>query len=230
MGLFGRRRRDHDEARDDDDYDNYDDYDNESYDGEALDPAGGEAGGDLFDDAGPYDVEDAPEDGVNRLDLGALRLPVRDNSQLKVKLNPDGSASEIYIITELCVITVSVFAAPRSSGLWRDEWCGDLARDMRAKKADVHSATGVWGQELVVTFPGEVLRFVGVDGPRWMMRAAVSSLPERVENAAAALYELVRGTVVVRGEIPMPVGMPLPLQLPPAIAQHIAAQAAAGNA
>ena len=226
MGLFGRRKRDLDDEVPelDDAYgdENYDDY------GDDVDFEGGEVGGDLFDDAGPYDVDDAPEDGVPRLDLGAVRLPVTPgSSELKVKMNPDGTASEVYILTELCVITVSVFAAPRSNELWREEWCGDLARDMRDKGANVRSVTGAWGQELVVTFPGEVLRFLGVDGPRWMLRAVVSSLPERMENAAAALYELVRGTVVVRGSIPMPVGMPLPLQLPPAVAAHIRAQGGA---
>jgi hypothetical protein len=216
VGLFGRRKRDLDDEGDyDDGYDGYaEDYD---------DSEGGEVGGDLFDDAGPYDVEDAPEDGVPRLDLGALRLPVTPgSSELKVKMNPDGTASEVYLIVpDLCVITVSVFAAPRSNELWREEWCGDLARDMRDKGADVRSVAGAWGQELVVNFPGEVLRFLGVDGPRWMLRGVSSSPSERMENAAAALYELVRGTVVVRGTIPMPVGMPLPLQLPPAVAEHI---------
>lgn len=232
MALFGRRKRDlEDEAPEfDDDYadDEYgeDDLDDDFGDGDVD----GEVGGDLFDDAGPYDVEDAPRDGVPRLDLGALRVPVTPgSSELKVKMNPDGTASEVYlIIPELCVITVSVFAAPRSNELWREEWCGDLAKDMRDKGADVRSMAGSWGQELVVNFPGEVLRFLGVDGPRWMLRAVASSPAERVDNAAAALYELVRGTVVVRGTIPMPVGMPLPLQLPAAVAAHIRNQAAGG--
>ncbi|OLF16917.1 DUF3710 domain-containing protein [Actinophytocola xanthii] len=232
MGLFRRRRRDlEDEAfRVDGDYADsdarYDDGYEDGYEDEYGDHEAGEVGGDLFDDAGPYDVEDVPEDGVPRIDLGALRLPVTaGQSELKVRMRPDGTANEAYLITDICVLTVGVFAAPRSAELWREEWCGDLARDMRAKGAAVHSAAGAWGQELLVSFPGEVNRFVGVDGPRWMMRAVATSAPERAENAAAALYELVRGTVVVRGEVPMPVGMPLPLQLPPALAAHIRGQA-----
>jgi hypothetical protein len=69
---------------------------------------------------------------------------------------------------------------------------------------------------------GEIqLRFVGVDGPRWMLRGVVAGPPDRLENSTAALYELVRGTVVVRGTQPMPVRTPLPIELPPAIANHI---------
>lgn len=233
MGLFGRRKRDlDDEAPALDDY--ADDYAEDEYaggddeDGELLEE--GEVGGDLFDDAGPYDVDDAPEDGVPRLDLGALRLPVPPETSLRVKANPDGTASEIYlIIPELCAISVSVYAAPRSNTLWREEWCGDLAKEMRGNGADVRSFAGSWGQELVVRFPGEVMRFLGVDGPRWMLRVVTSSPLERVENAAAATYELVRGTVVVRGTIPMPVGMPLPLELPPALAAHIRGQQQQGG-
>jgi Protein of unknown function (DUF3710) len=228
VALFGRRKRDLDDEAPEFDEDYADDEYDEDDDAVFED---GEVGGDLFDDAGPYDVDDAPEDGVPRLDLGALRVPVTPgSSELKVKMNPDGSLNEIYlIIPDLCVITVSVFAAPRSNALWREEWCGDLARDMREKGADVRSLAGAWGQELVVKFPGEVLRFLGVDGPRWMLRAVASSPAERMENAAAALYELVRGTVVVRGSIPMPVGMPLPLQLPAEVAAHIRGNQAGAN-
>ncbi|HEX2130800.1 MAG TPA: DUF3710 domain-containing protein [Actinophytocola sp.] len=217
MGLFGRRKRDlEDEAPD---------YDGE-YDGDDV-YEGGEVGGDLFDDAGPYDVEDAPEDGVKRLDLGAVRFPVPPGAALRAKFNTDGTASEAYVLTDMCVITVSVFAAPRSGELWREEWCGDLASDMRKQGNQVRSVAGAWGQELLITMPNETLRFVGVDGPRWMLRAVVSSPPERVENAAAALYALVRGAVVVRGSVPMPVGTPLPLELPEAVQEHIRAQARA---
>jgi hypothetical protein len=240
VGLFRRRGRDLDDeaAEFDGDYADYDEgYGHGSGDGygdeqgdryadEAGDHEAGEVGGDLFDDAGPYDVEDVPEDGVPRIDLGALRLPMTAGpSELKVNMKADGTANEAYLITDICVLTVGVFAAPRSSELWREEWCGDLARDMRAKGATVHSAAGAWGQELVVSFPGQVNRFVGVDGPRWMMRAVATSAPERAENAAAVLYEVVRGTVVVRGSTAMPVGMPLPLELPPALAAHIRGQA-----
>ena len=80
---------------------------------------------------------------------------------------------------------------------------------------------GEWGLELLAAL-GEVhLRFVGVDGPRWMLRGVVAGPVDRLENSTAALYELVRGTVVVRGTQPMPVRTPLPIELPPAIAAHI---------
>jgi Protein of unknown function (DUF3710) len=214
VGLFGRRKRDREEPEFADDYDDVDDYDE----------VDGEVGGDLFDDAGPYDVDDAPEDGVQRRDYGALRLAVPQLTGFDANLNPDGSASEIYLFTEFCALSVAVYAAPRSSELWREEWCGDLAKDIRGKGGNVRSVAGAWGQELVVTYPREVIHFVGVDGPRWMLRGVVSSPHERMENAAAALYDLIRGAVVVRGEIPMPVGMPLPLRLSPEEAAHVAAR------
>ncbi|MCT2583980.1 DUF3710 domain-containing protein [Actinophytocola gossypii] len=236
MGLFGRRKRD----LDDEEPGFADDYDGDAEYGEL----GGEVGGDLFDDAGPYDTEDAPADGVPRLDFGAVRLPVTPcvgfrltpgnglepvrGSRFAAKMSQDGAvASELNFATELCLVTLSAYAAPRSGELWREEWCGELADNMRAKGTKVQSTAGAWGQELLATYPGEVWRFVGVDGPRWLLRAAVCSAPDRVDNAAAALYELMRGTVVVRGTTPMPVGMPLPLTLPPPVLAYVQAQARA---
>ena len=94
MGLFGRRRRDDDVDEDYEDVEGYDD-------GYEV------VGGDLFDGAGPWDEEDAPEDGLNRLDLGSVRLPVPDGAQLQVELNPDGTARAVHVITPSGQITVN---------------------------------------------------------------------------------------------------------------------------
>jgi len=102
--------------------------------------------------------------------------------------------------------------------------CGELAEQLRTDGAKVRSAAGEWGQELVAVLGEVSLRFVGVDGPRWMLRGVVAGPPELAEQSTHALHDLVRGTVVVRGSQPMPVRTPLPIELPESIAQHIQAQ------
>ncbi|MGX7826779.1 DUF3710 domain-containing protein [Actinokineospora sp. 24-640] len=170
---------------------------------------------------GPYDVEDAPEDDMPRLDLGAVRFPVPDGAQLQVEMDPSGPVRAVHMLTQIGQFTVTAYAAPRSGGLWR-EICGELAEQLRGDGAKVYSAVGDWGQELSASMGEAALRFVGVDGPRWMLRGVVAGPPELAENSAKALRELLRRTVVVRGNSPMPVRTPLPLELPQAIAEHIA--------
>lgn len=210
MGLFGRKRRKHDDepvARHDDHID--EDYvDDDDLDGDA--PL-----------EGPYDVEDAPDDDLPRLDLGSVRFPVPDGAQLQVEMDPAGPVRAVHVVTPIGQFTLNAYAAPKSGGLWR-EVCGELAEQLRGDGATVHSAVGDWGQELSASLGEVALRFVGVDGPRWMLRGVVAGPPQAAEMSVPALRELLRRTVVVRGTQPMPVRTPLPIELPAAIAAHIA--------
>ncbi len=218
MGLFGRRKR----AERDDYEPEYYEHD-DAQDGDVADDVEPEFEGDLFEYAGPHDEADAPDDGLNRLDLGSVRLPVPDGAQLQVEMDANRAVRAVHVVTPAGQLTVNAYAAPKSGGLWR-EVCGELAEQLRGDGATVRSAAGEWGQELVAALGEVQLRFVGVDGPRWMLRGVVAGPPELAEQSTHALYDLVRGTVVVRGTQPMPVRTPLPIELPPSIAQHIQAQ------
>jgi hypothetical protein len=220
VGLFGRRRRtdrEPDPVPESDEYDSEQDSEEDS-----------EFEGDLFEYAGPHDEADEPDDGVNRLDLGSVRLPVPDGAQLQVEMDPNGGVRAVHVVTPAGQLTVNAYAAPKSGGLWSDV-CGELANQLRGDGATVRSISGEWGQELVAALGEVSLRFVGVDGPRWMLRGVVAGPPELADQSAHALTDLVRGTVVVRGTQPMPVRTPLQIELPPAIAQHIAQQSASPN-
>ena len=61
--------------------------------------------------------------------------------------------------------------------------------------------------------PG-VVRFIGVDGYRWMIRCVVNGLPERADALAAEAREALADTVVRRGDTPLPVRTPLPCSCP----------------
>jgi hypothetical protein len=136
-------------------------------------------------------------------------------------MDPKGPVRAVHVVGPTGQVTVNAYAAPRSGGLWR-EVSTELAEQLRGDGATVRTTTGEWGLELMAALGEVQLRFVGVDGPRWMLRGVVAGPPDLAEQSSAALHDLVRGTVVVRGSQPMPVRTPLPIELPPAIAQHIA--------
>jgi hypothetical protein len=213
VGLFGRRgRRGAEES--------------EPLDGDLG--YSGHVEGSLVSEFGPYDEEDEPDDGLSRLDLGSLRIPVPDGAQLQVEMDPAGPVRAVHVITPHGQFTLNAYAAPKSGGLW-EEVCGELAAQLRGDGATVRSLAGDWGQELSVSLGQVALRFVGVDGPRWMLRGVVAGPPDRARASADALRELLQGTVVVRGSQPMPVRTPLPIDLPEAIAEHIAQAQADGG-
>ncbi|MGH3672883.1 MAG: DUF3710 domain-containing protein, partial [Pseudonocardiaceae bacterium] len=48
---------------------------------------------------GPYDVEEEPDDGWSRLDLGSLRLPIPEGAQLQVEVDRSGPLLALHLIT-----------------------------------------------------------------------------------------------------------------------------------
>jgi hypothetical protein len=169
---------------------------------------------------GPYDVAEAPDDGRIRLDLGSLRLPVPQGAQLQVEVDRSGPVRAVHLMTGLGQVTVTAFAAPRSGGLWR-EVCRELVTRLRADGARVGRAAGEWGEEIEAVTAQGVLRFLAVDGPRWMLRGVAVGPAEHADARTALLRDVIREAVVVRGPEPLPVRSPLPLQLPGPLAEQL---------
>lgn len=229
MGIFRRKRREEPEPDRlaDVEADEYDEYDAAEYDGDHVGSADetGDAGPAYeAQDSGPFDAADAPDDGLPRMDLGSVRVPVPDGSQVQVEMDQaSGNVRAVHVVTTHGQVTVSAYAAPRSGGLWR-EVSAELADQLRTDGAKVTSGRGEWGLELSAIVGEVALRFVGVDGPRWMLRGVIASPQSQAAQAPTVLRDIVRDTIVVRGENPMPVRTPLPIELPDAVAAHIAEQ------
>jgi hypothetical protein len=219
VALFRRGQRTPDEEPEPGEFVEYDAYDT---DGEPS----GEYAEDDYDEelvdhvGGPFDEAEAPEDGLGRLDLGSVRLPLPDQSQVQVEMDPEGPLRAVHVMTPNGRLTIGAYAAPKSGELW-PEISRELAEQLHGDGARVRRENGEWGTELVAFVNDVLLRFVGVDGPRWMLRAVAAGPKESSAKAAEELRDIVRGTVVVRGDQPMPVRTPLPLQLPAEIAEHI---------
>jgi hypothetical protein len=130
-----------------------------------------------------------------------------------------------------------VFAAPRSEGIW-DEVRAEIRKQLFTDGVAAEEAEGDYGVELrarVRTPDGLTdIRFVGIDGPRWLVRAVFQG-PAAIDPAAApALLECLQNLVVDRGHEAMPVREPLPLHLPKEVtdagAENAAAEPAAAGA
>ncbi|MGJ7904961.1 DUF3710 domain-containing protein [Actinopolyspora sp. H202] len=180
-------------------------------------------GADSAPEGGPYDTHEAPHDEVERLDLGSVRLPVPENSQLQVEVDPEGPVRAVHLLTPSGRLTVSAFAAPRTGDLWQ-EVRQELIEQLRSDGAQVRHEQGIWDTELVADTDRTSLRFVGVDGPRWLLRGVAASPSEDLEACTKLLYAVIDETIVDRGSDPMPVRTPLPIELPDEIAQHIQQQ------
>jgi Protein of unknown function (DUF3710) len=183
---------------------------------------------------GPFDIEDFDDPAAAtaaRLDLGAVLLPLPEGAQLQVELTETGVPSAVWVVTANGRFTVAAYAAPKTGGLWR-EVAGELAESLRKDGAEVSIQDGRWGREVVGTAAG-VVRFIGVDGYRWMIRCVVNASTETVDALTEEARNALMDTVVRRGDTPLPVRTPLPVQLPEPMASQLreaaAAQGAAGG-
>jgi hypothetical protein len=194
--------------------------------------------------SGPYDEADAPDDGVARIDLGAIRLPALPGMDLRVELSPQQKVIGATLRAGNSLLQVSAFAAPRAAGIW-DDVRAELAATASGQGGSLREAEGPFGLELTGTIlappppqPGattppqpvrRAARFLGVDGPRWFLRGLITGPAAGDAEAAQPLETAFRGIVVARGTEPMPVREQLPLRLPPQAAAQLARQQAAGQ-
>ena len=210
MGIFRRKAQDQDERA--------------TVDSDVAEEATEETvPPDRFDRTrGPFDSSEV-DDAEGRLDLGALRIGAVDGMELRLEIDQEQQAvtSAVAVLGDSAA-QLQAFAAPRSGGLWaeiRDE----IAASITTQGGTAEHAAGPLGPELRTRMPqagpkGQTVyapaRFVGVDGPRWFLRAVFSGQAAIGDGAAEPLYDLVRQTVVVRGDSPMAPREMLPLQLP----------------
>ncbi|GAA5181487.1 hypothetical protein GCM10023322_16290 [Rugosimonospora acidiphila] len=175
---------------------------------------------------GPYDITEAPS-GVERLDLGSLQIPAINGVEIRVQANPDGSIAQIVLVNGASALQLGVFAAPRSSGIW-DEVRAEIRDSLTADGARAEEVRGEYGTELTAkirTPDGSAdVRFIGVDGPRWMVRAVYQGAAAADPSVAGPLAECLRELVVDRGREAMPVREALPLRLPRDAADQVQAQ------
>jgi hypothetical protein len=193
---------------------------------------GGHGESDGFDDSeGPFDVEEFDDPSVvtvGRHDLGSVLIPENDAAELAVEVNAQGVPTMVWMVTPNGRYNITAYAAPKTGGLWR-EVVTEIAESLRNDSAQVRVEDGPWGREVVglVTKGPEpvVMRFVGVDGYRWMVRGAAIGSPETADAIAADVRKALTDTVVRRGDTPQPVRAMLNLELSESLVSRLRARA-----
>ncbi|MEV0797067.1 DUF3710 domain-containing protein [Kribbella sp. NPDC050281] len=176
---------------------------------------------------GPFDsTEVDPEvlEAEDRIDLGALVVTGMPGMELRLQVEEQsGQVQAVLLVLDDSALELRAFAAPKTSGIW-SEVRREIAAEASRMGGTATESEGSFGTELVLVVPvedpeGQIFsqtsRVLGVDGPRWLLRATVLGRAAVEPDAASAMEEALRNVVVVRGSEPMAVRESLPLRLPP---------------
>lgn len=173
--------------------------------------------------AGPYDADDLPDDGVARLDLGSLLVAPTQDRELRVQVDEQsGAVRAVLLASDAGALELRAFAAPRNGDLW-SEIRPQIAADAARRGGTATEREGRFGTELVcevrMTRPDgatgtQTSRVIGINGPRWLLRATLLGDPARDPETADDWEAAIAQVAVRRGAHAMPVGEQLPLSLP----------------
>jgi hypothetical protein len=170
---------------------------------------------------GPWDVAEVHDPRVGRVDFGSLLLHVPQGVDIRLIMPNDDEIVAVEMHAARTVLQLTAFAAPRG-GMW-DEVRHELAQDIarRSGTAREQGGTGVelWAQTKDRNIPfGEHgirhARFLGADGPSWLLRGVLSWRGKPVEAEVSAFEDVFRDAVVVRGNADLADRTPLPLSAP----------------
>ncbi|MBC9945162.1 DUF3710 domain-containing protein [Leucobacter sp. cx-328] len=170
--------------------------------------------------AGPFDFTEVPAMRPY-VDLGGIKVAPREGLQMRLEV--DERAKRVVAATlgyAESQLQLQAFAAPKTTGLWH-QTRAELAAQLTQQGAKVLELEGALGTDLLVTTPAVAgqngpreIRFIGVDGPRWMLRGLIMGKGASDLESYDQLIELFRETVVIRGDQPLPPGEMLALKVP----------------
>lgn len=173
-------------------------------------------------DTGPFDgatvdIEefDFSDFSQGILNLGSLKLPLPTESQVQVEMGEQGPRM-LHVVTRFGRITPVAFAAPKSSGHWRQA-VSELVEEMRGDGLTPAVEDGPWGREIVAEGSAGTMRLIGTDGPagsRWMLRFTLAGPNELAHDLTDLGREVFARTFVYRGDAAILAGSSLPVALP----------------
>jgi hypothetical protein len=164
--------------------------------------------------SGPYDASEVDLEAGGRVDLGSLLIAPTRGREVRVQVDEASQAVQAVLVAGPDgALELRAFAAPRHSDMW-SEVRPQLVADLEARGGTAVEQEGRFGTELLCERPVQLAdgktvvqpsRIIGINGPRWFLRATLLGGPAR------SLAEV----VVRRGDQAMPAGDALPLALPP---------------
>jgi hypothetical protein len=167
-------------------------------------------------------------DTSSMLNLGPLFLPNIPGLEVHLDLDPrSGVGKSVSLHLNMTIAEVQVFAAATNEDLWasmRDA----IVSGLREQKVDCTVEMGQFGTEIHAVMPTvdldgnahvQPVRFVGVRGPRWLIRVVISgdgALPSANPDpiTESGINEVISRLVIHRGEDPLPPGERLALRSP----------------
>lgn len=174
---------------------------------------------------GPFEFG-SEVDTSSMLDLGSLFLPNIPGLEVHLDLDPrSGIGKSVSLHLNMTIAEVQVFAAAVNDDPWavmRDA----IVSGLREQKVDCTVEMGRFGTEIHAVMPTvdldgnahvQPVRFVGVRGTRWFVRAVISgdgALPITHLNSDPEIDEVISKLVINRGEEPLPPGERLVLRSP----------------
>lgn len=177
-------------------------------------------------EVGPFDIDSAPDGLVTGewVDLGSMMLAPAPGKELRLQVDEkSGQIAAVMLTAEDGAMELRAFAAPRNGDLWTES-LPMLRDDVQQRGGATADLEGPWGTELItqmkVKLPDgqpavQQTRIIGVNGPRWMLRATLLGRPAMEPAAGKEWEKLLEQVVVRRGEGAKPKGEALEVKLPP---------------
>jgi len=173
---------------------------------------------------GPWDAsEKSSDDEPAYLDFGSLKVLGRAGFTFQMPGSPTGeNAPALVLVADGAALELRLFAASRSGSLW-DEVRPDLIADIQRHEGEFREEDGRYGTELMARLPATLpdgsegfqpSRIVGIDGPRWMLRATFLGTAALTSSDDDLLAQALRDVIVVRGGEPRIPREPLLLTVP----------------
>jgi hypothetical protein len=174
-------------------------------------------------ESGPLDVADLPDDGIQRVDLGSLLIEPEDGRELRLQVDEkSGVVQAVVLAGPDGALELRAFAAPRNGDLWSDSK-RQMAADISQRGGTATERQGRFGTELVCQLPvsrpdgtsaTQPSRIIGINGPRWFLRANLLGRPAMDFEGSGAWEDTIAKVAVRRGDGAVPPGEPLPVVLP----------------
>ena len=178
---------------------------------------------------GPFDITEVETKDFSKgyMDLGAVKVPLRKN--VSYRLEQEQANQKVFAVSavhENSTLQIQAFAAPRSGGQWDEIRREMFDQNKNTQGAKVTLEDGEFGEELLIRIPAKLpdgrkgerpARFLGVDDSRWMIRAMIMGKAALKKTEAAVLHDILKDTVIDRGERPLPARQMLELTPPESV-------------
>jgi hypothetical protein len=175
---------------------------------------------------GPWDSDEreADSDDARTVDLGGLIITGRQGLELRLQTDQStGVVGAAMLVAKDGAVELRVFAASRLGGAW-DDVRREIAAEASNRGGTATETDGPYGPELRLKVPvktadgrnaTQASRIVGIEGPRWLLRATYLGQAATESRPDDPLELAVRDVIVVRGGTAMAPREPIPLRLPP---------------